>query len=104
MERLKAKEDKQLLDKLTGEESKENPDSAGKVFAQNRKDEEDTDFRDKLRKVDENVEDKPNDSPRTVKATGTSLNKEDAERLAVAYDVWDKISQRQGWGPAKKET
>ena len=104
MERLKAQEDKQLLDKLTGEESKENPDSAGKVFAQNRTGAEDTDFRDKLRKVDENVEDKPNDSPRTVKATGTSLNKEDAERLAVAYDAWDEISQRHGWGPAKKET
>ncbi len=103
MERLKAQEDKQLLDKLTGEESKEKPDSAGKVFAQNRKGAEDTDFRDKLRKADENVEDKPNDSPRMAKATGTSLSKEDTERLATAYDAWDEISQRQGWGTTKNE-
>ena len=74
------------------------------MFAQNRKGAEDTGFRDKLRKVDENVEDKPDDSPRTVKAAGTSLNKEDTERLAAAYDAWDEISQRQGWGSAKKET
>ncbi len=103
MERRKAQEDQQLLDKLTGKDSKEKPDSAGKVFMQNRKDATDTGFRDKLRNVDEKVEDNPKELPRTATAKGTPLRQEDTERLSATYDAWDTISQRQGWGTVKKD-
>lgn len=109
MERRKAKEVKQLLDKLTGKEptgNKEKPESAGKVFAQNRQDATDADFRNKLRTVDEQAEEKPANLPRPAtasKAAGTPLSQEDTENLSAIYDAWDKISQQHGWGAAKNE-
>lgn len=106
MERRKAKENKQLLDKLTGKEKEEKPESAGEVAAHNRHDLTDREFRDKLRNVDEPAEENPSPaSPRTTtsgKVQGTPLRKEDANHLSAAYDAWDKISQRQGWGTTKK--
>ncbi len=107
MERRKAKEEKQLLDKLTGKESmesKEKPESVGKVFAQNRQDATDTDFRNKLRAVDEHTEETPTNLPQTTttaKAEGTPLSQEDEKSLLAIYDAWDSISQREGWGTTK---
>ena len=67
MERRKAKEEKQLLDKLTGKVSDERPASAGEVLAQYRRNEEDEELRDKLRKADEENQAKEKRNPRLRK-------------------------------------
>ena len=104
MERRKAKEDKQLLDKLTGKENKENSESASEVFAKSRQNTTNTDFQEKLRKAGEKAEeDKPANLPRPPKAKGTPLRQEDRKQLAAVYDAWDNISQRQGRGTTKIE-
>lgn len=100
MERHKAKEEKQLLEKFTGEEKSEKPASAGEVRAQHQRKEKDTDFRDKMRKVDEyDLSGQENPvAPAKAKQKGTPIEKEEAERLTANYNAWNKISERYGWG------
>ena len=100
MERRKAKEEKQLLDKLMGKDSDEWPASAGEVLAQYRRNEEDGELRDKLRKADEERpgEGETKSASTQAKPTGTPLEKNVADRLTMYCNTWNRISERNGWG------
>ena len=100
MERRKANEEKQLLDKLTGKDSDERPASAGEVLAQYRRNEEDGELRDKLRKADEERpgEGEPKSASTQAKPTGTPIEKNVADRLTMYCNTWNRISERNGWG------
>ena len=100
MERHKAKEEKNLLDKMTGKGSDEKAASAGEVRAQHQRNEKDVDFRDKLRKVDEQNESGQENLAASAKTKpkGTPIEKEEVERLTANYNAWSKISERYGWG------
>lgn len=100
MERRKANEEKHLLDKLTGKDSDERPASAGEVLAQYRRNEEDEELRDKLRKADE---ERPGEGEMKAvstqaKPTGTPIEKTAADRLTMYCNTWNRISERNGWG------
>lgn len=100
MERRKAKEEKHLLEKFTGKENNEKPETVGEVRAKRQRNEKDTDFRDKLRKVgeqNENGQENQTTSAKT-KTKGTPIEKEEAARLTANYNAWNKISERYGWG------
>jgi hypothetical protein len=100
MERRKAQEEKQLLDKLTGKGKSEKPESAGEVLAKRQQNEKDVDFWDKLRKVDEwSASEQENQAaPKNATPKGTPLEEEDWERLMINYKAWAAISERYGWG------
>lgn len=100
MERRKAKEEKHLLDKLTGKDSDERPASAGEVLAQYRRNEEDEELRDKLRKADEERpgEGEMKAASTQAKPTGTPIEKTAADRLTMYCSTWNRISERNGWG------
>ena len=100
MERRKAKEEKQLLDKLTGKDSDERPASAGEVLAQYRRNEEDEELRDKLRKADEERpgEGEMKAASTQAKPTGTPIEKTAADCLTMYCNTWNRISERNGWG------
>ncbi len=100
MERRKAKEEKQLLDKLTGKDSDERLASAGEVLAQYRRNEEDGELRDKLRKADEERpgEGETKSASTQAKLTGTPIEKNVADRLTMYCNTWNRISERNGWG------
>lgn len=105
MQRHKAKEEKQLLDKLTGKGKSNKSESVGEVLAQCRKNKMEGDFQDKLRKVDEqdSGERENRDASTGAKAAGTALDKEDWDRLTTKYNAWNSISERYGWGTIKTE-
>ena len=100
MERRKANEEKHLLDKLTGKDSDERPASAGEVLAQYRRNEEDEELRDKLRKADEERpgEGEMKAASTQAKPTGTPIEKTAADRLTMYCNTWNRISERNGWG------
>ena len=100
MERRKANEEKHLLDKLTGKDSDERPASAGEVLAQYRRNEEDEELRDKLRKADEERpgEGEMKAASTQAKPTGTPIEKTVADRLTMYCSTWNRISERNGWG------
>ena len=100
MERRKANEEKQLLDKLTGKDSDERLASAGEVLAQYRRNEEDGELRDKLRKADEERpgEGETKSASTQAKLTGTPIEKNVADRLTMYCNTWNRISERNGWG------
>lgn len=100
MERRKANEEKHLLDKLTGKDSDERPVSAGEVLAQYRRNEEDEELRDKLRKADEERpgEGEMKAASTQAKPTGTPIEKTAADRLTMYCNTWNRISERNGWG------
>ena len=106
MERRKAKEEKQLLDKLTGKEKSDKPESAGEVLAQRRQSEKEGDFQDNLRKAyGQQDADEQNNRAASAEAkpAGTPLDKEDWDRLTANYNTWNSISERYGWGTLKTE-
>ena len=90
----------QLLDKLTGKVSDERPASAGEVLAQYRRNEEDEELRDKLRKADEERpgEGEMKAASTQAKPTGTPIEKTAADRLTMYCNTWNRISERNGWG------
>ena len=100
MERREAKEEKQLLDKLTGKDNDERPASAGEVLAQYRRNEEDGELRDKLRKADEERpgEGEMKAASTQAKPTGAPIEKTVADRLTMYCNTWNRISERNGWG------
>ena len=100
MERRKANEEKHLLDKLMGKDSDERPASAGEVLAQYRRNEEDEELRDKLRKADEERpgEGEMKAASTQAKPTGTPIEKTAADRLTMYCNTWNRISERNGWG------
>lgn len=100
MERRKANEEKHLLDKLTGQDSDERPASAGEVLAQYRRNEEDEELRDKLRKADEERpgEGEMKAASTQAKPTGTPIEKTVADCLTMYCSTWNRISERNGWG------
>ena len=100
MERRKAKEEKQLLDKLTGKGSEEKPALAGEVLAQYRRNESDDEFQGRLRKADEESpgEEEKHTAPAQAKPAGTPLEEKEAARLTMYCSAWNKISERNGWG------
>ena len=101
-ERRKAEEEKDLLDKFTGEEQDGRPESAGEALARRRPGKTADDARQRRQKLEKDG--KPEEAPdpflaaHATEKSGTRLRAEDQAQRQAAYEGWDKISERHGWG------
>ncbi len=100
--RKKAEEEKDLLDKFTGEESGDKPESAGEVLARRRPEKTENPSRERRQKPER--DDKPEEAPDPFLAAaenekaGTRLREKDKAQRQTAYEDWNEVSERRGWG------
>ncbi len=103
MERQKAREEKDLLDKFTGREQDGGFASAGETLDRQRSEKPQEDGRrERLQRLER--EEKPEEAPdpflavRKQQKSGTRLREEDRARRQAIYEGWDAVSERRGWG------
>ena len=95
MQRRAAEQEGRLLDELLGREHDRSVESAGDILAKRKPEAEDTEFTDRLRRVDEREEPRqPLTFERKNTEGHTRLSEEEITRQKALYDAWMKIGPK----------